>query len=85
MARENNECFVSLKTLSKRTDISVRSWRSHIKDPDNPLPFYRVGSKIVIFWPDVLEWMKSKKEEKRPDTGARSIADEILYNPKSKD
>jgi len=67
--------YYDLKRLSEVSCLSVRTLRSHIKH--HGLPFFRVGGKILVFYPDFHRWMSEHRKEKvHPESEA--IADEIL-------
>jgi lambda repressor-like predicted transcriptional regulator len=39
---------MSLKALSGYSGLSVRTLRTLLKDPDHPLPCYRIGGKVLV-------------------------------------
>jgi hypothetical protein len=40
--------FLSLKALASYSGLSVRKLRQHLEDPAHPLPYYRIGGKILV-------------------------------------
>jgi len=54
---ELQDCFCDLRTLSKRSCLSVRTLRGDLKDPENPLPHYRKGGKVLVRWSEFCQWM----------------------------
>ena len=52
------QVYLDLKKLSARSSICIRKWRDFIRDPVCPVPFYRVGGKIIFYWPDVHQWLQ---------------------------
>lgn len=57
MNEPSSDIFLDLKTLSKRSCISVRSLRGDIRDPDNPLPCFKKGGKVYVRWSEFVQWM----------------------------
>ena len=56
--------YFSVTELSKYCGISQRTLRTLLKDPLNPIPFYRVGAAgriIRIKKSEFDEWMDSQK------------------------
>lgn len=74
----SEQCYLDLRALSKRSCLSVRSLRYSIKDPVDPLPHFRCGQKILIYWPEFILWMDRKRENKPVEPDADGLADEIL-------
>lgn len=57
------DCYLDLKTLSKRSCMSVRSLRDDLKDPEHPLPYFRKGGKVYVSWCEFKEWMARFRQE----------------------
>ena len=55
--------YLDLKTLSERSCISVRTLRDHLKDPECPLPGYRLKGKVLIRWSEFNNWMERHRLE----------------------
>ncbi len=56
--------YLTVADLSQYTRISQRTIRDLLKDPVNPIPFYRVGAAgriIRIKKNEFNEWMQSQK------------------------
>ena len=51
--------LLDLQALSARSSIGVRKLRAYLKDPEMPLPHYRIGGKILVRWSEFLEWAES--------------------------
>jgi hypothetical protein len=49
---------MDLKTLERYSSMSIRTLRSWIKDPENPLPASTRGGKILVSRRAFDEWMK---------------------------
>ena len=50
--------FLDIKRLASRSSLCERNLRAFLKDPRRPLPHYRVGGKLLVYWPEFLVWMK---------------------------
>ena len=53
--------YLGLAELSQKLSMSPRSLRSYIRQPDNPLPAYRLGRKYLFFLPEVMAWIRTHK------------------------
>jgi len=49
--------YLSLKALASYSGLSVRKLRDYLSDPLKPLPYYRVGGKIVVRRSDFDAWI----------------------------
>jgi len=49
--------LMSLRTLSLYAGLSVRSLRNHLRSLDHPLPYFRVGGKILVRQTDFDAWL----------------------------
>ncbi len=49
--------FLDLRALAAYSGLSVRKLRDHLTDPGHPLPYYRVGAKIVVRRSEFGSWM----------------------------
>ncbi len=59
----NNKSYIELITideLASRISISTRWIRGQINKDKNPMPHYRVGSRLRFFYPKVLDWLDCK-------------------------
>jgi excisionase family DNA binding protein len=59
--------FLSLRALAAYSDLSVRKLRDHLEDPAHPLPFYRVGGKILVRRSEFDTWMAQYRRVGRLD------------------
>jgi hypothetical protein len=50
------DAYLPLKRLSSYAGLSVRTLRSHLRDPMHPLPYYRVGGKVLVRRSDYDTW-----------------------------
>jgi hypothetical protein len=55
------ESLLSLEQLSAASGISVRTLRSLLKDPIDPLPHYRPRSKIYVRLGEFNAWMARRR------------------------
>jgi len=53
----DTDVFISAETCAEWSSLSLRTIREYLKSPDNPLPHYKVGGRILIYWPDFKRWM----------------------------
>ena len=58
---KSNEEYLDLKNLSNRVSLSVRTLRDYLKDSYNPLPHYKLAGKILVFWPEFMDWISRYK------------------------
>ena len=61
------ETYLDLKTLSKRTCLSIRTIRDYLKDLYHPLPHFKLAGKILIRWSDFEQWISQYKVNKNID------------------
>ena len=50
--------YLSLKTVAEHTSLSTRRLRDWVSDPEDPLPAYRVGGKLLFKWVEVERWIR---------------------------
>lgn len=50
--------YVDTRELSRRLSLSQRTIRTYLHQPDNPLPAYQIGNKLLFFWPEVQAWVR---------------------------
>ena len=72
---ENEDYFLDLTTLAKRSCLSVRSLRDHLKDPFNPLPAFRLKGKILVSWSEFQQWLAGFRYE--PESFEQKIEDAV--------
>jgi hypothetical protein len=49
--------FLSLRALASYSDLSIRKLRDLLDDPLRPLPYYRIGGKILVRRSEFDAWM----------------------------
>ena len=54
----NDDAYLSLQALSKYSSLSVRTLRTRLIHPSNPLPHYRVGGKILVRRSEFDNWIR---------------------------
>lgn len=59
--------YLSIKALSAYADLSVRKLRDLLDDPVHPLPFYRVGGKILVRRSEFDAWMTQYRDREAAD------------------
>jgi hypothetical protein len=65
--------YMKLKALSHYSGISVRKLRDYVKDPDCPLPCFRMTGLILVKRSDFDRWMEENFKLKERDI------DKIVY------
>jgi excisionase family DNA binding protein len=72
--------FLSVGQVAKETSLCERSWRSFIAA--GLLPHYRVGSRILLRWSDVCEFLErhrvDKKRSNNVQAEARNFSAELI-------
>lgn len=71
--------YFKVAELSEYSSISQRTLRDHLKDPVNPIPFYRVGraGRIIRIKKSEFDlWMDSQREEQ--GEGIDEIIEDLL-------
>jgi hypothetical protein len=54
------EIFLSLKALSERVPVSVRTLRAWLKDEDDPMPHYKKHGRVCVWWPEFVAWYRGE-------------------------
>ena len=76
MQNYNNDTYLNLRELSQYSTFSLGSLRAYLKDPDSPIPHYRVKRKILVRKSEFDRWM----EQFRCDaTELDRIVDEVMH------
>ena len=57
------ERYLALRDLSKHLQLSPRTLRGWVRDPQHPLPAYRVGGKLLFAWHEVERWLEQFRVE----------------------
>ena len=60
-AAKNPAHYVDIDELASRLSLSKRTIYTYINDADDPMPAYRIGRKILCFWPEIQDWIKRHK------------------------
>ena len=60
-APEKPDFYIGIGELAKRLSLSQRTIRTYLHQPDNPLPAYQIGNKLLFFWPEVQAWVRKYK------------------------
>jgi hypothetical protein len=51
------DSYLSLKALAAYSSLSERMLRGFLRDPEQPLPYYRIGGRIVVRRSDFDAWI----------------------------
>ena len=70
-----SDVYFSLKTLSNYAGLSVRRLRSYLTDRTWPLPFYRIGGRILIRRSDYDAWAAHFR---RDPAAVDALVDDIM-------
>ncbi len=69
------DAYFSLKTLASYSGLSVRRLRSCLADRVRPLPFYRIGGKILVRRSDFDVWAA---QFRRDPVAIDALVDDVL-------
>src|SRR5262245_39823245 len=69
--------FLSLKALASYSGLSVRKLRDYLEDPLHPLPYYRVGGKILVRRSEFDVWVAKFRQTHRVDVA--SIVNDVFH------
>jgi hypothetical protein len=69
--------YFDLKALASYSSCSVRWLRDRLYDPVAPLPFHRVGGKILVRKEDFDAWMQRFRTTQTA-TEVSTIVDDVL-------
>ena len=72
------QIYLDREALAKRFCMSTRSIDDWRKDPEDPIPYYKIGSKVLFYWPLAVQWMERRRVRKPADPEADVLAAEIL-------
>jgi excisionase family DNA binding protein len=53
--------YITIKEVAARASLSIRTLRSFIKQPNNPLPCFKVGGKLLFSWQEVAKWVEQSR------------------------
>ena len=62
--------YLSLRTLSAYSGLSVRTLRGYLSHPARPLPHYRVGGKVLVKRSEFDAWVSTFRVEESPRVDA---------------
>ena len=68
--------YLSLRSLSTYSGLSVRTLRNYLRHPVSPLPFYRVGGRILIRALEFDRWVEQFRADHPVALG--DMVDEVL-------
>jgi lambda repressor-like predicted transcriptional regulator len=68
--------YLSLKTLAQYAGLSVRTLRSRLHDPAEPLTYFRIGGKILIKMSDYDAW--ALRFQQTHSATVSSVVDDVL-------
>jgi hypothetical protein len=60
-----NDRYYDLNTLSGECCLCVRTLREHLKDKQHPLPYFKVGGKVLVKWSEFETWMEKHRARRR--------------------
>ncbi|MFI5342029.1 MAG: helix-turn-helix domain-containing protein [Candidatus Methylomirabilales bacterium] len=67
--------YLSLKGLAEYASLSRRTLQDLVNDTSDPIPSYRVGSKILIRKSDFDRWMARRRNRKPLEASRLAAAD----------
>lgn len=73
--------YLSLRSLSAYSGLSVRSLRAYLQDPMHPLPHFRPGGKVLVRRSDFDRWMARYRVEGDAtdiDAIVREVMDDVV-------
>jgi hypothetical protein len=68
--------YLDLRRLSLYSGIGIRTLRSHLVRCANPLPYYRVGGKILVKRSEYDEWILAFRA--RGNAALDSVVNELV-------
>jgi predicted DNA-binding transcriptional regulator AlpA len=71
--------FLSLKALAAYSGLSVRTLRGRLVDSIAPLPYYKIGGKIVVRRSDYDQWVARYRHVGLPEVNR--LVDEVFSVP----
>jgi excisionase family DNA binding protein len=58
MTKDANGDYISMAALARYSGLSVRTLRSYLRDPEGPIPHYRVGRRVLVRRAEFDEWLR---------------------------
>ena len=68
--------YLSLRALAAYSSMSVRKLRDCLREPNHPLPHFRVGDKILVRQSEFDAWMGAYRDRQALDVDR--LVDELL-------
>lgn len=68
--------YLSLRALAAYSGLSPRRLRDLLRDPDHPVPHYRIGGKILVRRSEFDGWLARYRQVGSPDVD-RIVADAL--------
>jgi hypothetical protein len=68
--------WLSLRSLSSYSGLSIRRLRDLLRDPQHALPHYRIGGKLLIRRGEYDQWAAAYRRVGDPDLNA--VVDDVL-------
>ena len=68
--------YLSMRTLSAYSGLSVRTLRGYLSDPARPLPHYRIGGKVLVRRSDYDAWVSVFRVA--GSAGLGRVVDEVM-------
>jgi hypothetical protein len=68
--------FLSIPALVAYSSLSERMLRGFLRDPEHPLPHFRIGARVLVRRSDFDAWMQVFRHG--DDVGAETIVARIL-------
>jgi len=62
--------YLSLRALATYSGLSVRTLRQYLADPAHPLPYHRVGGKVLVRRSEFDAWMAAYRRVGQADVDA---------------
>lgn len=57
----HKELYIDIRECARRLDLSVRTIRNYMTNPCISLPAYKIGKKLLFFWPEIQSWVHEHK------------------------
>ncbi len=70
------DAYLPLKALTRYSGLSVRTLRGYLTDPIRPLPYYRVGGKLLVRRSEFDAWVQGFRAEARASLD--HIVDDVI-------
>jgi hypothetical protein len=68
--------LLDLRALTRYSTLSLRTLTRHLRDPEHPLPHYKVWGKILVRRSEFDRWMEGFR--RRPQQDVPRLVDEVL-------